>query len=244
MKILLLDIEIAPMYALVWGLFKPYINMDQIMGDSYVLTWAAKWLDSDEVIYSSLSMTSRKNMIKEIHKLMDEADVIVTYNGDNFDLKILNQEFMELDLAPPAPYKSVDLLKTMKSKFRGANNKLNYWLKKLSIGAKVEHRGFQLWIDCMNKDPDAFKEMIDYNIGDVEELEKLYKRVLPWIPNHPNHSVYEQDLVCPQCGGKHYQKRGPVKLAAGLFQRYQCTCGKWFRGNKRIEALKERFVAL
>lgn len=247
MRILLLDLEIAPVQALVWGLFKPFINIQNIQGDSYVLTWAAKWHHDDEIIYSSRHFASRKKMITELYKLLEEADAVVTYNGDNFDLKIVNQEFMEIGLAPPAPYKSVDLLKTMRRRFRGTSNKLNYWLKKLDLGEKVEHRGLQLWIDCMNGDKEAFEEMVTYNIGDVEELEKLYDRVLPWIPNHPNRSVYAGAPVCPQCGGEHRHQRGTAKTTAGVYARYQCqnkACGKWYRGTKNLAAGNERFVGI
>lgn len=232
------------MTALVWGLFKPFISIQNIVGDSYVLSWAAKWYGQDEVHYSSRGFASRKSMIKELYKLMNEADVVITFNGDRFDLKIVNQEFMELRLGPPAPYKSVDLLKTMKTRFRGTSNKLDYWLKKLDLGAKVEHRGLQLWIDCMNGDKEAFEEMEEYNVGDVVELEKLYKFVLPWIPNHPNRSLFDGELKC-NCGSKKYQKRGTHKTSAGVYQRCQCTeCGAWFRGNKNLAAGQERFVAI
>jgi hypothetical protein len=235
MRTLFLDIEISPTLAAVWGLWNQNINITNITGNSEVLSWAAKWHESDEVEYSSLGMTSKKNMLKEVYRLVEEADAVVTYNGDRFDLKILNQEFMMQNWAPPAPFKSVDLLRTMKNRFRGTSNKLDYWLRRLDIGAKVKHRGFQLWLDCMNKVEGAFEEMEEYNIGDVVELEKLYDRVRPWIVGHPNMSVYNQDLVCTHCGSKHIQKRGFAHTAAGVYQRFQCnSCGGWSRSNKTL----------
>jgi len=177
-------------------------------------------------------------MLTEVYKLLEEADVVITYNGDRFDLPILNQEFMMLGLPPPAPYASVDLLRTMRRRFRGTSNKLDYWLKRLDVGAKKEHRGPQLWLDCMNGDKDAFLEMEEYNIGDVVELEHLYDRVLPWIPNHPNRAVNHDGIVCPYCESAAIHARGwtqPTK--AGLrYRRYQCrnlpACGGWFQADK------------
>lgn len=234
------------MTALVWGLFKPFITIDKIVGDSYVLSWAAGWHGSDEIMYSSRGFTSRRKMMRKLYDLMEEADAVITFNGERFDLKIVNQEFMELGWPPPAPYKSIDLLKTMKSRFRGTSNKLAYWLKKLDLGAKVEHRGFQLWIDCMHGDKKAFAEMEVYNIGDVEELEKLYDYVLPWIPNHPNRSVLAGDVVCDKCGSSDYQYRGYHTTQAGVYRRCQCNkCGNWFRtttnenrGNPRAVSIR------
>src|SRR5690606_26770424 len=117
-----------------------------------------------------------------------------------FDLKILNQEFMMLGMAPPAPYRSIDLLTAMKYRFRGTSNKLDYWLSRLDLPRKVEHRGHQLWLDCMNGDKEAFEEMEEYNCGDVTSLEELYDYILPWIHNHPNMSILHSDFVCSHCG--------------------------------------------
>lgn len=187
-------------------------------------------------------------MLKEIHSLISEADAVVTYNGDRFDLKILNQEFMMQGMAPPAPYRSIDMLKVMKYRFRGTSNKLDYWLRRLELGQKLTHRGPQLWLDCMNKSikkeirDRAFEEMEEYNCVDVTELEGLYHRVLPWIHNHPNLSILHGEHVCMQCGSSSVQKRGFYYTNAGMYQRFQCNaCGTWGRGTKNL-ATTERVV--
>lgn len=237
-KILFLDIEISPTLATVWGLWNQNIQPQNIIGNSEVLSWAAKWHGSEEVEYSSRGMTSKKNMLLEVYKLLEEADVVVTYNGDRFDLPILNQEFMMLRLTPPAPYTSLDLLRTMKRRFRGTSNKLSYWLQRLELGEKVQHRGHQLWLDCMNGDKEAFGEMEEYNIGDVVELEKLYDRVLPWIPLHPNRAAFHEGIVCPHCESGNVHARGFTQpTRTGLrYHRYQCrnipACGAWFQAGK------------
>lgn len=233
MKLLFLDIEIAPSLATVWGLRNAFLKPENLVNDSYVLSWAAKWYDSDEVEYSSLRIADHDEMIVGMYELLEQADAVVTYNGDNFDLKILNQEFLLLGLPPPAPYKSVDLLKTMRKRFRGTSNKLNYWLKRLNIGQKVEHRGYQLWLDCMDGNKKAFVEMETYNIGDVVELENLYKRVLPWITNNANRNAYDNSCKCPHCGSKKYQLRGWRVTTTRKYRRAQCTnCGGWFSFSK------------
>lgn len=172
-------------------------------------------------------------MIREVYDLVNQADAVVTYNGDRFDLKILNQEFLLHGFDPPRPYKSIDLLKTMKKKFRGTSNKLDYWLKKLGLGEKVSHRGHQLWLDCMNGKASAFKEMEEYNIGDVVELEKLYNYVLPWIHNHPVIGAYDHSTCCPWCGSKSLRREGQRVTKTRSYQRFQCKdCGGWTHSNK------------
>lgn len=252
-KILILDIEISPSIAAVWGLWGQNIPIGSITGESEVLSWSAKWHGSDECYYSSLRMAGhnprgKKKMLTEIHKLMEEADTIVGYNTDRFDLKILNKEFLLVGLAPPAPYRSVDLLKVMKKQFRWTSNKLDYVVQQLGLGKKVDHPGMVMWLDCMNKASPTYHEswdkMEEYNVGDVFLTEELYDKVIGWVPNHPNHAVYDDAVVCPKCGGNHLQKRGWAYTQQLKYRRYQCKdCGGWARSNKREPlAMEERLT--
>jgi hypothetical protein len=89
----------------------------------------------------------------------------------------------------------------------------------------------------MNGDEKSWALMKKYNIWDVRLTEKLYKRVLPWIRNHPHLGIYDEDdlLHCPNCAGTRLEKRGYAKTDQGLFQRYRCRCGKWMRGTKTVQ---------
>lgn len=204
------------------------------MESSQVLCWAAKWLGEKEVMFDSIHKSRHPKMIKNIHKLISEADAVVHYNGTKFDMPTLNKEFLLLGLPPPSPYKQIDLLRTMRSQFRFPSNKLDYVAERLGFGNKHE-TNFQLWVDCMNKDSDAWKVMEAYNKQDVLLLEKVYHKVLPWIKNHPNRNLHTDNHVCPTCGSKHLQARGTRHTVAGEYQRYQCTaCGSWSRGNKNL----------
>lgn len=257
MKILFLDLEISPTLGALWGLFNQTISIHNIVGDSEILCWSAKWLDKPEAEYSSLHMAGhnaagKKRMLKAIHKLLDQADVVVTYNGDKFDLKILNQEFLLAGLPPPSPFKSVDLLKVMKRKFRWTSNKLDYVLRRLGLGHKMEHEGISMWLKCMNKGSEGYHEawetMEKYNIQDVFKTEELYKRVLGWIPNHPSHGAFAGKFVCPNCGGNHAQSRGFVTSRTRKYRRFRCNdCGHWSRSNKPepiVDGDNERLVQI
>lgn len=83
----------------------------------------------------------------------------------------------------------------------------------------------------MQGDAAAWRVMERYNRQDVRLLERLHNDLLPWIKNYPNRSVYSGDLICPSCGGTHYQQRGHSLTLGCKYPRYQCQdCGKWFRG--------------
>ena len=235
MRILLLDIETAPNTAHVWGLWQQNIGLHALKESSYVMCWAAKWLGEKEVFFESVYKTKPKKMLASIHKLISEADAVIHYNGTKFDMPTLNKEFLLHDMAPPAPYKQIDLLRTVRNQFRFPSNKLDYVAQRLGLGKKHEHEGHSLWVKCMANEGPAWKTMEDYNKQDVVLLEKVYHKLLPWIKNHPNRNVYDgqEEHVCPNCGGNHLQRRGTARTISGTYQRFQCKdCGTWSRSTQ------------
>lgn len=232
-KILLCDIETAPNLAYCWGLWEQNISYDKIVDSSYILCWAAKWFGEDKVMFDSVHKSSEKKMLKGIHNLLDEADIVVTYNGKSFDLPTLNRDFLVHDMAPPAPYKNIDLLKVSRSTFRFQSHKLDNVMKALDLGGKVKHDGFQLWVDCMGHKAEAWKKMEEYNKGDVTGLEKVYKAFRPWIKNHPN-GAQDGRPCCPTCEAEALVKRGTERSKTTAYVKYQCKeCGAWSRSAKR-----------
>lgn len=233
-KILLLDIENSPSVAHVWGLWQQNVSLSQLQESAYVMCVAAKWLGEDEMFYYSLHENGRKRMLKKIHKLLDEADAVVHYNGIRHDIPLLNKEFIEMGMLPPSPYKQIDLLVTAKRQFKFPSNKLEYVCKALGVGQKLKTIGHELWTRCMAGDAEAWDMMKEYNINDVIILEEVYNKLLPWIQRHTNYSIHNAvaALCCPKCGGTHLQKRGYARTLASVFQRYQCKdCGSWLKDN-------------
>ena len=242
MKILLLDIETAPMTIYAWGLYNQNHSIDNIIQSGYVLCWSAKWLDNDQIHFDSVHKSGHERMVKRMHELLNKADVVVHYNGLKFDIPTLNKEFVKLGLPPPSPYKNIDLYQSVRRLFRFESNKLDYVSQALGLGEKVKHRGFELWIDAMKGDKQAFLEMEQYNIQDVVLLEKLYRHLLPWLANHPNRSVYESTLCCPNCASRNFQRRGKTITRTKHYKRYQCNdCGHWFRASHPAKAANESF---
>lgn len=235
-KVLLLDIETAPNLVHVWGLWQQNVGLPQIIDSGYVLCWSAKWLDQTDIMFSSTYRDGRKKMLEKIHELIDKADAVIHYNGTKFDIPTLNKEFLVDGLSPPSPVKQIDLLKTARSQFRFPSNKLDYIAQALKLGKKEKHIGHELWIKCMNDDPEAWAMMESYNKQDVKLLEKVYYKLKPWIKSPLNYSLFrETSLCCPSCGGEHYQCRGFYYTAAGKYTRFQCQdCGKWFRGTQSV----------
>lgn len=237
MKILLLDIETAPHRVYAWGLWDQNISINQIEEPGYTICWAAQWYGEDNIMFSNIPKDGSKKMIEKIHKLIDQADAVVHYNGTRFDMPILNQEFITHGFLPPSPYKQIDLLKTARRQFKLPSNKLDYVARHLNIEGKMEHKGMELWRGCLNNDKQSWKEMQEYNIQDIVVLRNVYDKLRPWVIGHPNHNLYEHsnERICPNCGGAHLHSRGTSKTSTMIYNRFQCqTCGSWSRERTNI----------
>lgn len=237
MKRLTLDIETEPNMAYVWGLWQQNVGLSQIVETSRMMCWAAKWHDDKKVVYRSYFHHGNEDMIGKLYELMDEADAVITWNGDKFDLPIIRTEFALAGLTPPSPTISIDLLRTAKKQFRLPSNKLNHVADRFELGQKLQHSGFDLWKACMAGDKRAWATMRRYNIQDVRLTESVYDRLLPWIVGHPSVPLVDgtEGSACPRCGAVDtLQKRGYQVAQTGRYQRYACTaCGAWTRGTVR-----------
>jgi DNA polymerase elongation subunit (family B) len=226
-KMLSLDIEMAPIETYTWSLFPKYLPIVMVNNSCYMLSWAAKWEGQREMIYKDLR---DEDMVTAMWDLLEEADAVITYNGDGFDFKHLNREFAERGLGPPTPYSSIDLYKTVKRQFKLPSNKLDYVAQHFGVGKKVSHAGFDLWRGCMSNSTKAWATMCRYNKQDVRLLPKLYKRLLPWVHNHPNLGMWTvdpQSPVCPTCSSTDLHRHGQqYNTKTQSYQRWRCnTCG-------------------
>lgn len=241
MKILLLDIETSPNVADVWGLFNQNISLTQLRETSRVICFGAKWHGKHGVIFSSEFADTHQGMVELAWKLLDEADVVVHYNGARFDIPNLNREFVLAGLPPPSPYKQVDLLRTVRKQFRFTSNKLDHVAQQLGLGSKVKHAGHGLWSRVLAGDEKAWREMRKYNVQDVRLTEQLYDRLLPWLTDHPARTLYEVGGACPRCGGVELERRGFAYTAISKFQRFRCKgCGTWSRAGKAEDRIDVR----
>ena len=236
LKMLAVDIETAPALAYIWRVYDENISPDQLIEATEVISWGAKWIGVDGVEFASTFHDGKTAMLRRIWALLDEADVVVHFNGRRFDIPHLQREFLEAGMSPPAPFKQIDLLAAVKSQFRFTSNKLAHVSVQLGLAGKEEHEGFRLWLKCMAGDADAWDRMRAYNIQDVVLLEDMYYKMRPWIPNHPSIGAWSGQDVCPKCGSDELNPRGFVFLSTGRYQRFCCgSCGAWSRTTKRYD---------
>jgi len=230
-KILLLDIETAPMEVYVWGLYKQRINPDNVIKDWSCLSWAAKWLCDDKVMSDRVNVREAAarddyRIMTGMWQLLEEADIVIGHNAARFDLRKLNARFIQNGLKPPMPYQIIDTLKECRKHFAFSSNKLDYVSALMDGGAKL-HTDFDLWKRCVTGDKEALKEMETYNRQDVVALEDVYFAIRPWIKSHANMGLYveSEDPVCPTCGSENLTWKGHYYTQAGKYRAFRCHCG-------------------
>jgi hypothetical protein len=250
-RILVLDIETSPNLVYTWGLFRQNIGINQIVKPTEIICFSAKWLGGKMQFCSSydyslekITEESKHNMVAVLWTLLDQADAIIHYNGQSFDIPHINREFLQQDMTPPSPYAQIDLYRTVRSRFRHASNKLDWVAQELGIGSKTTHEGFGLWERCLQGDPLAWARMERYNRQDVKLTEALYRRLLPWITNHPAlNLITGTEHSCPVCSSLDLTKRGLAHTKTSTFQQWQCNeCGSYSRSGKRLSGVDLRQV--
>lgn len=231
-KILVLDIETKPATAYVWRMWKENIGVEQIIDPGGTICFCGKWLGKRGHEFYSDWDDGHEEMIKQAHRMISEADAVVTYNGDKFDLPKLQGEFLRYDLDPPPPPTSIDVIKTIR-KMGFATARLAYVGPLLRVGDKIKNEGFPLWKAVMEGDARAQKRMEKYCVQDVKLLAELYECVKPYIKNHPHLGSKDGATTCGACGSDHLQSRGTRRTKSFMIQRMQCqSCGSWQDGKR------------
>lgn len=250
-KILVFDIETAPMLGYIWGLWDQTVGLNQVKSDWHIISWSAKWLGDapNKIMYmdqrNAKNIEDDSKLLKGIWKLLDEADIVITQNGKSFDQKKLNARFIINGMQPPSPYRHIDTKQLAKKHFAFTSNKLEYMTDKLCIKYKKlkhsEFGGFELWKQCLSGNIKAWKEMEKYNKYDVLSLEELYMKLAPW-DSSVNFDVYsdEEVNIC-SCGNNEWLNKGYHYNNNGKYARFKCkVCGAHLRSKINLLTKNKR----
>lgn len=251
-RILLFDVETAPIIAHVWGLFKQNVSLNQIQQDWYMLSWSAKWLGED-LVYSDCLYNypdfeedpeNDLRILETLYKMLDEADIVIGHNLKKFDIKKAKARFLKYGFDPLSSFQTVDTLDIAKQEFGLTSNRLDFLATFLDLPNKVSHEGHTLWTKCMAGDPEAWDKMLEYNEYDTVLLEDVYLRIRPWFRKHPNVALYYNDckVRCTCCGSDDIEPTGG-KTSTNLsqFTEYRCNnCGKVSRDGVNTLSKEKR----
>lgn len=230
-RILLLDIETAPAEVLAFGRFKQNISQDAILHEGgWIISIAWKWLDAGEStgeILDSLESFVKNDLrlVKIVRHLINKADVVVGHNLDSFDLPKIKARMIKHGLQPYKAIKTVDTLKIAR-RLGFPSNKLDSLASFLGIGRKVQHQGISLWKGCMQGEETALADMLEYNIQDVDLLEKVYLKLRAYDTMPPNiGKLYQDGVRCPACGSDDIETTSNlVHTPVSVYQEVVCNC--------------------
>lgn len=218
-KVLTFDIERRPGVYLEWGpRNQGFMGRDKQLIRSSTISWASKWYGEREVSYRAIEpvdstfmqpedVPGYRSMLEDLRNMLDEADIVVGYNSIRFDEAKVRGEFARLGIREPSPFRSVDLMRTVK-RMGWDYSSLAETLDAFGLGGKLAHQGFSLWLDFMAGDPKAHKTMERYNKQDVVQTERAMDSLRPWIKDFPNLNLW----------AGHDDQGNPVEVC--------CVCGQ------------------
>src|SRR3990167_660591 len=210
MKTLLYDIENIGLLGWTFG---PVWEAQILHIEHYphLLTVAWKWLDEKKIHVLGLDDFKgyKKNkcddleLVKHVHNLFNEADVVLGHNSKSFDDKMMGARFLYHHLGPPAPFKQLDTKQLGKKHARLTSNSLDDIGNFMGTGRKLKHGDFEeFWLGAHSGDKKQLALMKKYNKIDVQRLEEWYLELRPYVENHPSVSLIDnRPDACPKCGG-------------------------------------------
>lgn len=240
-KVLLFDIETSPMVTYSWSNSPKFLPEHMIIKDWYVINWAAKWLFDDKMMTGVVTpeesiQRDDERIVKDLWKLLDEADIVIAHFGDAFDIKMMNGRFLKHGLNMPMSYNSIDTKKVSSRKMRLPSHSLNYVSRYLGLEQK-NPTDFSLWERCMAGESSALKEMDDYCQQDVKVLEDVYLKLRPFIQPHPQmgFNIEADAKICPTCGHDDLEKQGVYQTTVNQYDGFRCKkCGSITRSRKAL----------
>ncbi len=255
-KILYIDIENSRMVVEfeTYSLYgNDVIHPKHIKHDWYITCVAWGWLDNKaqkikniETVAVNDFKTFKKDfrddrlVVKKVHEVLQEADIIVGHNSDSFDIKKLNYKFIKYGLPAIDLPPTVDTLKVAKKYARSSSNKLYYLAKEFGVSMKIDLPPSVMHSADKGCEK-SLKKLVHYNKGDIKAGAQLYFKLLPYIKNHPNVDKILGKKIdldrpnCQNCGSKRLQSNGHRVTKTGRYRRYKCNdCGSSTRGKKVV----------
>jgi len=238
-KVLVFDIETAPILTYVWRRWQQNVFTDQTVEDNWpILTWSAKWLFESKMY--SMKMTPKeainrddKRVVQGLWSMIDEADIIIAHNGLKFDVRMMNARFFMHGMVPPSSYQVIDTLKAARRAMALPSFKLDDIAKYLGKEGKIK-TDMTWWTKFLNGEKEAIDRMQEYNDKDVYVLEEVYLSLRTWIKPHPNLGLFvEHDKPsCPTCASTVLTKISEYATYVNTYDEYRCEHGHLSRGRK------------
>ncbi len=254
MKILSFDIETSYGEYALWRPGTQYVDYKQMLPgtEPSILVASYSWIYPSEEEYTVpqnmfvdvSAPRDDKEITGAIAELLDEADVVITHNGDNFDRKFVNTRLVKHGYDPVPPLTSVDTLKISRRNFKFVSNRLDAIGEYLGLGRKIKTdldlwKGILVHGETYRDKRRALKKMREYCDRDVELLNEVYFALRAYDNTHPSFNlVGGVHDACPTCANKTLVGNDSwiTHKRSRAYPRFKCsTCNSWCRGVKAID---------
>ena len=151
------------------------------------------------------------DVVCKVVEAVNNCDLMITFNGKRFDVKLLNTRALFWGLPPVKAPKHIDLFEQSKRVFKFPSNSMQNVSMYLGEKGKLETSGSNLWERCAEWEnyeecEKALIEMVTYGNQDIEATRDLYKRFQGWMKGVPNLGVITNEVTdnktlrCIHCG--------------------------------------------
>ena len=226
-RILVYDIETSLVEAQLWGSGKQYVGHDSITTETQIITVAWKWLGEDTIHHLKWSKKkSDKKLVTAFLEEYNKANMVVGWNNNSFDNKIIHSRAMKYGLEVNTLVSSYDIMRQIKKVFRLPSYSMAYVSKYLGLQGKLSYdNGIRMWKDIQwgpKKDAkNAMKVMIAYNVQDTALTEEIFFKIRKYLGNviHVGALNGVIEPSCPHCGSTDISHHHSKATAAGTIQR-------------------------
>lgn len=185
------------------------------------------------------------HVARTMWQVIDEADVVVTYNGRRADLKWLRQDWAQADLPATTPYRDVDLFLVARREFAFESKSLAHLCQRLGLPGKHGRYNADEARAAAAGDGPERRRLVRYNKQDSRITESVFDRLRPYVRGI-NFGLYREDEArcCPSCGHDILEPAGFATTAVTRFPTFRCAaCGSVSRGKHRAASVPLRQVA-
>jgi hypothetical protein len=228
-RIMVYDIETSYVLFEGWSTGKTYNSWKDIHGEkcTKIISVSWKWIGKDEV--HALTWDENqcdKKLMETFLKEYNKAAMVVGYNNNSFDNKIINSRAWIHSLFIKTHITSFDVYRHVAKTQRHQSKSLAYLCEVKGLTAqKLTHRGKIMWREIQfgskAEQKKALQEMVDYNVGDIVSTEELYVTLKPYF-KHAMHFGVKDGLpkwVCPNTGSTDVKLLDTKITSAGTVQR-------------------------
>lgn len=168
-------------------------NLDADYG--IVLTWCLKPLGKDKIISGVITPEDIKigrhgdedrRVVKDCIAAMAGFDKLIGYYSKRFDLPYLRARALHMNLNFPffGSIQHVDVYDIVKSRFKMSRKRQEVACRFLLGHTDKTHFDGSIWRDAARGDKKALKQVLEHNIYDCTDLEKLYMKIREYARRH------------------------------------------------------------